>query len=129
MNQNKQYISESEILSLVVQQERQETKRNVIGTNECTIINPKNNSDTNTVYSSDFMEKVVELLPYTKEERNARLEADENTLKILNVMREQNIIKESCEIIKIEEGSTIMHVTLSIPSNVKFRDIKNMLRI
>lgn len=72
---------------------------------------------------------MVELLPYTKEERNARLEADENTLKILNVMREQNIIKESCEIIKIEEGSTIMHVTLSIPSNVKFRDIKNMLRI
>lgn len=124
VNQNKQYISVSEILSLVVQQERQEIKRDVIGTNECTVINPISNSDTNTVFSSNFMEKVVELLPYTKEESNARLEADENTLKILNVMREQNIIKESCEIIKIEEGSTIMHVTLSIPSNVKFRDIK-----
>ena len=95
-------------------------------TNECTIIGSAVSSETNTVYSSDFMEKVIELLPYTKEERNTRLEADENTLKILNVMREQNIIKETCEIIKIEEGSTIMHVTLSIPSNVKFRDIKNM---
>lgn len=71
MNQNKQYISESEILSLVVQQERQETKRNVIGTNECTIINPKNNSDTNTVYSSDFMEKWLNY--YLIQKKNAML--------------------------------------------------------
>ena len=105
VNQNKQYISESEILSLVVEQESQESKKDVIVTNECTIIGSAVNSETNTVYSSDFMEKVIELLPYTKEERNTRLEADENTLKILNVMREQNRdIKKHVEDIRVAVG-------------------------